>query len=182
MPQIALPAVAEGGAGRGASFPIAYRLYLPKDWAADPARRKKAGVPEEVTFRTKPEIALDQIRAALEAGAHRGRVFLPLGGARFARRRLDARQRHRRVLLRREAGAGLSITACQTPQQSAGTATGVVAGAVVGGPVGAVVGGVAGAAAIAPGGPLSPGYCYVQNRRGQLIYDRAGRPLVRRCA
>ena len=77
---------------------------------------------------------------------------------------------------------GLSITACQTPQQSAGTATGVVAGAVVGGPVGAVVGGVAGAAAIAPGGPLSPGYCYGQNRRGQLIYDRAGRPLVRRCA
>jgi hypothetical protein len=33
-----------------------------------------------------------------------------------------------------------------------------------------------------PGGPLSPGYCYVQNRRGQLIHDRAGRPLVRTCA
>src|SRR4051794_37848369 len=44
-------------ANAGASFPIAYRLYLPKDWAADPARRKKAGVPEEVTFRTKPETA-----------------------------------------------------------------------------------------------------------------------------
>ena len=27
----------------------------------------------------------------------------------------------------------------------------------------------------APGGPLSPGYCYVQNRRGQLVYDRGGR-------
>ena len=76
----------------------------------------------------------------------------------------------------------LAATACQTPQQSAGTATGVVAGAVVGGPVGAVVGGVAGAAATAPGGPLSPGMCYVQNRRGQFVYDRAGRPLVRRCA
>ena len=59
---------------------------------------------------------------------------------------------------------------------------GVVAGAVVGGPVGAVVGGVAGAAVTAPGGPLSPGYCYVQNRRGQLLHDRAGQPLVRRCA
>ena len=31
-------------ANAGASFPIAYSLYLPKDWAADPARRKKAGV------------------------------------------------------------------------------------------------------------------------------------------
>ena len=69
----------------------------------------------------------------------------------------------------------LGATACQTPQQSAGTATGVVAGAVVGG-------GVAGAAVTAPGGPLSPGYCYVQNRRGQFIYDRSGQPLVRRCA
>jgi uncharacterized protein YcfJ len=76
----------------------------------------------------------------------------------------------------------LGAAACQTPQQSAGTATGVVAGAVVGGPVGAVVGGVAGAAVTAPGGPLSPGYCYVQNRRGQLVYDRSGQPLVRRCA
>ena len=63
----------------GASFPIAYRLYLPKDWAADPARRKKAGVPDEVTFRTKPEIALDQIRAALEAGAPPGVVLMDAG-------------------------------------------------------------------------------------------------------
>ncbi len=76
----------------------------------------------------------------------------------------------------------LATAACQTPQQTAGTTTGVVAGAVVGGPVGAVVGGVAGAAVTAPGGPLSPGYCYVQNRRGQLMHDRAGLPLVRRCA
>ena len=75
----------------------------------------------------------------------------------------------------------LAAGACQTPQQTAGTTTGVVAGAVVGGPVGAVVGGVAGAAATAPGGPLDPGYCYVQNRRGQIVSDRAGRPLVRRC-
>ena len=34
-------------------------LYLPQAWANDAARRKKAGVPEEVVFQTKIEIALD---------------------------------------------------------------------------------------------------------------------------
>src|SRR5688572_17372778 len=51
-------------AHRTASLPVAYRLYLPQEWADDPARRQKAGVPEEITFQTKPEIALDQLRAA----------------------------------------------------------------------------------------------------------------------
>ena len=51
-----------------ASLPIAYRLYLPKDWADDPARRANAGVPEDITFQTKPEIALWQLRQALADG------------------------------------------------------------------------------------------------------------------
>jgi SRSO17 transposase len=48
-----------------ASLPVAHRLYLPKEWSDDAARRTKAGVPEHVTFQTKPEIALEHIRQAL---------------------------------------------------------------------------------------------------------------------
>ena len=59
-------------ANHAASLPVAYRLYLPKEWAKDKGRRKKAGVPKEIRFKTKPEIALDQIRWACEAGLPRG--------------------------------------------------------------------------------------------------------------
>ena len=51
-----------------ASLPVAWRLYLPKEWIGDKARRKKTGVPRDISFKTKPEIALDQIRWACEAG------------------------------------------------------------------------------------------------------------------
>jgi SRSO17 transposase len=44
------------------------RLYLPKEWAADAARRKEAGVPDEVVFRTKPELALEMLSEACAAG------------------------------------------------------------------------------------------------------------------
>jgi len=59
-----------------ASLPVAYRLYLPQAWAKDRARRKKAGVPAQVKFKTKPAIALDQIRWACEAGLPRGIVLM----------------------------------------------------------------------------------------------------------
>jgi SRSO17 transposase len=55
-------------ANHGASLPVSYRLYLPREWAEDPGRRAKAGVPEEIAFRTKSEMALDQVRTALADG------------------------------------------------------------------------------------------------------------------
>jgi SRSO17 transposase len=55
-----------------ASLPVAYQLYLPKDWIEDAPHRKKAGVPRDIRFKTKPEIALEQIRWACETGLPRG--------------------------------------------------------------------------------------------------------------
>ncbi len=66
-------------ANRHASLPVAYRLYLPEDWAGDDKRRRKAGVPEEIGFRTKPEIALEQITAACKAGLPHGVVLMDAG-------------------------------------------------------------------------------------------------------
>jgi SRSO17 transposase len=66
-------------ANHAASLPVAYRLYLPDEWVADPLRRDTAEVPETIGFATKPEIALDQIRAACAAGIPHGVVLMDAG-------------------------------------------------------------------------------------------------------
>jgi SRSO17 transposase len=63
-------------ANHHASLPIAYRLYLPKEWTGDAARRKEARVPAGIRFKTKPQIALEQIRTALLAGVAPGVVLM----------------------------------------------------------------------------------------------------------
>src|SRR5665213_3451397 len=66
-------------ANHHASLPVAYRLYLPQEWTQDRGRRRKAGIPEDIVFKTKPQIAFDQIRAACEAGLPRGVVLMDAG-------------------------------------------------------------------------------------------------------
>ena len=66
-------------ANRHASLPVAYQLYLPQDWAEDRERRRKAHVPEEIEFATKPEIALEQLRWACAAGLPRGVALFDAG-------------------------------------------------------------------------------------------------------
>ena len=61
------------------SVPVAWQLYLPEDWAADPARRQRAGVPEQVRFATKTQIALAQLRILLGEGAPRHCVLADAG-------------------------------------------------------------------------------------------------------
>src|SRR5450755_2438877 len=58
-----------------ASLPLAYRLYLPEIWAQDRARRSQVGVPEEIEFQTKQEIALDQIRSLVAEEVPRAPVL-----------------------------------------------------------------------------------------------------------
>ena len=57
------------------SLPVAFQLYLPKDWAEDDYRRKKAGIPETIEFLTKPQIALQQLKKAKEQGISPGVVL-----------------------------------------------------------------------------------------------------------
>jgi SRSO17 transposase len=86
-------------ANHHASLPIAYRLYLPRAWTDDTARRKKAHVPGSIRFKTKPQIALEQIRAALLAGIAPGVVLM------------DASYGNNGILRRAITGLGLSYVA-----------------------------------------------------------------------
>jgi SRSO17 transposase len=70
-----------------ASLPVGYRLYLPKEWAEDAARRERAGVPGDIGFKSKPQIALELIQRACAAGLPRGVVLMDLDYGRDSRLR-----------------------------------------------------------------------------------------------
>jgi SRSO17 transposase len=61
------------------SLPVAYRLYLPRAWTGDKSRRAEAHVPRAIRFKTKPQLALEQIRAAREANVAPGTVLMDAG-------------------------------------------------------------------------------------------------------
>lgn len=61
------------------SLPVAWRLYLPELWTQNTERRQQAGIPEEIEFETKPEIALEQIRQAMEQKVPAGVVLADAG-------------------------------------------------------------------------------------------------------
>jgi len=53
---------------------IGRALYLPADWAADEERRELAGVPEDIMFATKPELAGRLLQDAHDRGIRAGFV------------------------------------------------------------------------------------------------------------
>lgn len=85
------------------SLPVAWSLYLPKDWAEDMPRREKAGVPHGVQFATKPAIALAQIERLMEQGAPRHCVLADAGygvETAFRERLSEACMTHRNLVIR----------------------------------------------------------------------------------
>jgi SRSO17 transposase len=56
-------------------LPIDFELYLPKSWTNDAERRAEARIPDDVEFRTKPELAIDLIQRAIGDGVPRGVVL-----------------------------------------------------------------------------------------------------------
>lgn len=49
-----------------------FDLYMPECWAGDPARRKRAGIPRDLAFATKPELAIAQVKTMIAKGV---RIF-----------------------------------------------------------------------------------------------------------
>jgi len=62
-------------ATRSEHLPVDFALYLPTSWTDDAERRKEARIPDEVVFKTKPELALDMVAKALADGVPPGVVL-----------------------------------------------------------------------------------------------------------
>jgi len=56
-------------------LPIDFELYLPSDWTEDAARRKEAKIPDDIAFKTKPELALQMLKRAVDAGIPKAPVL-----------------------------------------------------------------------------------------------------------
>jgi len=59
-------------ATRTEHVPVDFALYLPESWTEDPSRRAEAHIPDEVTFKTKPELGVEMIERAIADGCRLG--------------------------------------------------------------------------------------------------------------
>jgi SRSO17 transposase len=50
--------------GRRGTVPLGWALYLPEDWCENAERRRKAKIPDEVMFKTKPELGVELVQRA----------------------------------------------------------------------------------------------------------------------
>jgi SRSO17 transposase len=66
-------------ANKNVSVPSAHRLYLPESWIKDPERCRKAGIPEDITFQTKWQIALELMEMMMKNGIPQAPVIADAG-------------------------------------------------------------------------------------------------------
>jgi SRSO17 transposase len=59
--------------------PLVFSLYLPESWTSDPSRCEAAGVPDDIAFRPKWEIALREIERVIKCGVRFGDVLADAG-------------------------------------------------------------------------------------------------------
>jgi SRSO17 transposase len=52
--------------GTRGTVPLGWALYLPEEWCEDPERRRKAKIPDEVAFKTKPELGTELVERAAD--------------------------------------------------------------------------------------------------------------------
>jgi SRSO17 transposase len=57
-------AVSVHAVGERGTLPLGFALYLPEEWCADPERRRKAKIPEQVVFQTKSQLAASLVERA----------------------------------------------------------------------------------------------------------------------
>lgn len=70
--QIGVSVHAVGGRG---TVPLGWALYLPQDWCADGRRRRKAKIPAEVEFKTKPQLGVELVQRAAGWGVPKAPVL-----------------------------------------------------------------------------------------------------------
>jgi SRSO17 transposase len=97
-------------------------LYLPKEWAEDPARRAAAGVPQEVAFATKPALARRMIARAIVAGVPFAWVLGDEVYGSDRRLRIDLEQQERPFVLAIRSNEKLWSTLDDRPGQHAAAA------------------------------------------------------------
>lgn len=103
------------------------RLYLPESWAAESARRSRAGVPEDVAFATKPTIARAMIAAALDTGVPCAFVLADALYGSDKSLRVMLEQRHQPYVLAIRSNERLMIGSAPFHTQTAKAVTGALA-------------------------------------------------------
>src|SRR5438270_3367090 len=61
--------------GARGTVPLGWALYLPEEWCEDKERRRKAKIPDEVVFKTKPELGVELVERAAGWGIARAPIL-----------------------------------------------------------------------------------------------------------